>query len=110
MLIKLVSTMCDSLLLNIVFTSTVIPWYTSASELVKPCTSHILTRKKNVSALACQSAPLSHDETEVYMSVSQWLADSLVLVGFDTHHNKLPLYFAFLSWCENLILSRGRNI
>ena len=69
------------------FLCTVIPWYLSAIELVKPCICCILTRKI-VSALSTCSGLItfprncmSHDD-----ALQEKMLHCSVLIGFGTHH------------------------
>ena len=56
---------------------TVIPQYSSASELIKPCTRHILTRKKCFSTWHLLGTCCTPQEKTLHR---------LVLVRFGTHH------------------------
>ena len=65
----------------------VIPRYSSASELMKPCTCCILMRKKNVSAVGASSGLVALART--YMShdvLHEKMLYCSELVGFGSHH------------------------
>ena len=108
---SLITSICTSVLLCkwfsfgrifIINSVTVIPWYLLASELLKPCTHHILM-KKNVSARdLLHLLELVWVMTSPHKTKCLSLGTCSVLISFSTHHKfrnelmtstKLPLYF-----------------
>ena len=104
---------------------TVIPWYSSASELIKLCTRPILRRKKNVSALGTflGLVPLARTCMRHNATQQEKMPHRSVLVGFGTRHKtqnelttsaRVPLYTvsSFCVWyhSRNLMILRFINI